>query len=81
VLVADRPGVDLRDRQGLSVSWADSPFPYWNAVFLTEPLADPDALQIRIDNAAEYVRGKTQAGLIYLCEEFLSGKSACPSCW
>jgi hypothetical protein len=50
-------------------------------VFLAEPLADPDALQIRIDDAAEYVRGKTQPGLIYLCEEFLSGKSACPSRW
>ena len=72
-LVADRPGVDLTDRPGLSVSWADSPFPFWNAVFLTEQLADARLLRARLVEAAAYVRGKRQSGLIYVCDEFLSG--------
>jgi GNAT superfamily N-acetyltransferase len=72
-LVDDRPGADTTDGPGLSLSWADSPFPFWNAVFLTEQIADAEVLQTRIDDAARYVRRKTKAGLIYICEEYLSG--------
>lgn len=80
VLVAELPGADLEDKQGLSISWADSPFPFWNAVFLTEPSIDAAQLKKRLREAAAYTRQKRQAGLIYLCEEYLtsSAKAALP---
>ena len=80
VLVAELPGADLEDKQGLSISWADSPFPFWNAVFLTEPSIDAAQLKKRLREAAAYMRQKRQAGLIYLCEEYLtsSAKAALP---
>ncbi len=72
VLVAELPGSDLEDKPGLSISWADSPFPFWNAVFLTEPRIDAEGLTNRLRNAAAYARKKCQPGLIYLCAEYLT---------
>jgi hypothetical protein len=43
-LVGTIPGADLTDRPGLSIRWADTDFPFWNAVFLTEQLADERVL-------------------------------------
>jgi GNAT superfamily N-acetyltransferase len=73
VLAGDRAGADLQDRPGLSVSWADSPFPFWNAIFLTEQLKDASLLQDRMREAAAYMSGKSQLGLMYLCEDYLGG--------
>ena len=73
LLVNELPNADLADRPGLSISWADNPFPFWNAVFLTEQLADPDLLETRLKEAAAYVRKKRHSGLIYVCEDYLSG--------
>ena len=73
LLVNELPNADLADRPGLSISWADNPFPFWNAVFLTEQLADPDLLESRLKEAATYVRKKRHSGLIYVCEDYLSG--------
>jgi ribosomal protein S18 acetylase RimI-like enzyme len=81
VLVAELPGADLEDKPGLSISWADSPFPFWNAVFLTESFVNAAQLKNRLREAAVYARQKRQAGLIYVCEEYLtsSAKAALPS--
>ncbi len=73
LLVNELPNADLADRPGLSISWADNPFPFWNAVFLTEQLADPDLLESRLKEAAAYVRKKRHSGLIYVCEDYLTG--------
>jgi GNAT superfamily N-acetyltransferase len=80
-LVSESPSADLTDQPGLSISWADSPFPFWNAVFLTEPAIDAEGLKSRLRDAAAYARKKRQAGLIYLCEEYLtsSAKAALPA--
>ena len=48
VLVGTIPGADLTDRPGLSIRWADADFPFWNAVFLTEQLADERVLNNRL---------------------------------
>ena len=40
VLVSEHQGADIKDRIRLSISSADSKFPFWNAVFLTEQLTD-----------------------------------------
>ena len=56
-------------------------FPFWNAVFLTESSIDAAQLESRLREAAVYVRQKRHAGLIYVCEEYLtsSAKAALPS--
>jgi len=72
VLSGDCPGADLSDRQGLSMCWADSRFPFWNAVFVTDTLADAPLLASRLREAAAYMRDKRHSGLVYLCEDYLS---------
>ena len=80
-IVAELPGVDIREDAGLSIRWADSPFPFWNAVFLAEPSMDAARLKDQLRQSASYVRQKAQPGLIYLCEEYLdnSAKAALPA--
>jgi len=75
VLAGELPNVDLKDKEGLSISWADSTFPFWNAVFLTEQLASEGSLRKRVQQAAAYMRARQQWGLVYICEEYL-GSSA-----
>lgn len=75
VLVAELPGADLTDRPGLSISWADNDFPFWNAVFLTEQLADGRTLKSRLEEASTYMREKRHAGLVYVCADYLSGSA------
>ena len=71
-LVAEVPDPDLGDRPGLSISWADSAFPFWNAIFLNEELDDSEVLASRLHDAALYMRQKRHAGLIYIFESSLS---------
>lgn len=75
VIVSEHQGADIKDRTGLSISWADSKFPFWNAVFLTEQLTDEGLLSSRVEEASTYVRGKRQMGLIYICQDYLSGSA------
>ena len=75
VLAGELPNVDLTDREGLSISWADSTFPFWNAIFLTEQLASETSLRRRVQQAAAYMRAKHQWGLVYICEEYLSSSA------
>jgi GNAT superfamily N-acetyltransferase len=56
VLVGTIPGADLTDRPGLSIRWADAEFPFWNAVFLTEQLADGRVLNNRLEEASAFLR-------------------------
>jgi GNAT superfamily N-acetyltransferase len=75
VLAGDRPNADLTDRPGLSMCWADSPFPFWNAVFLTEEISDATLLRDRLNEASRYVGSKRHDGLIYICEDYLLGQA------
>ena len=72
MLAGTIPGADLTDRPGLSISWADTDFPFWNAVFLTEQLVDARALDNRLEEASAYLREKRKVGLVYVCHDFLS---------
>ncbi|CAB3760367.1 GNAT family N-acetyltransferase [Paraburkholderia solisilvae] len=72
VLSGDRPVADLVDRPGLSVCWADSAFPFWNALFIPERMGSADALAARLQDAAAYMRAKRHPGLVYVSEDFLS---------
>ena len=75
-IVEDMPGVDLIDSSGLAVRWADSPFTFWNAIFLSEPVADARKLDFRISTAVTYMKGKAHAGMIWICEEYLNGDAS-----
>ncbi len=72
-LVAELPNADLEDQPGLSISWADNAFPFWNAVFLTGQLADAEILASRLQDAVSYMRQKRHTGLAYIFEDSLSG--------
>ncbi|MFM0496589.1 GNAT family N-acetyltransferase [Paraburkholderia caledonica] len=73
VLAGDRKGADLRDKAGLSVCWADSPFPFWNALFINENISDRDLLRVRLRMSRTYMLAKQHSGLVYVCEDLLSG--------
>jgi GNAT superfamily N-acetyltransferase len=75
LLVGELPKADLTDRAGLSISWADHAFPFWNAVFLTEQLTDEKLLESRLREASAFMRQKRNAGLLYICEECLHGSA------
>lgn len=73
VLAGDRKGADLRDKAGLSICWADSPFPFWNALFLNETISDRDLLRVRLRMSHTFMLGKQRSGLVYVCKDLLSG--------
>jgi GNAT superfamily N-acetyltransferase len=47
IFVGDRGGADIEDWPGLAIRWADNAFPFWNALFLTEPHVDTPTLTRR----------------------------------
>jgi GNAT superfamily N-acetyltransferase len=67
------PKVDLSDRSGLVIAWPDTHFPFYNAVFLTEPLSNAQVLQTRVRAAAEYMRARQNGGLFVVCLDNLNG--------
>ncbi|WOD19078.1 hypothetical protein RW095_22705 [Paraburkholderia kirstenboschensis] len=73
VLAGERKGADLRDKAGLSVCWADSPFPFLNALFINENISDSDLLRVRLRMSRTYMLAKQHSGLVYVCEDLLSG--------
>lgn len=72
VFAGDRAGADLADRPGMSVCWAESPFPFWNGLFLTERTIDATLLKQRLRASVEYMRARQCPGLVYLCEDYLA---------
>ena len=75
VIVADRGSGDIRDRPGTAIRWADSKFPFWNLIAVTEQCSDPRLLDEWLAQAAAYMRQKSQRGALWLFEELLD-----PSC-
>ena len=71
-ITRDRMGVDQADLPGIHVCWADSLFPFWNALFLTESIDHSEHLRETLQRCVAYMRSKTQPGLIYLCLDQLS---------
>ena len=58
------PKVDQLDRPGLAISWPDTHFPFYNALFLTEQVTDAEILQDRVQEAAAYVRARLYRGIV-----------------
>jgi GNAT superfamily N-acetyltransferase len=75
------PQVDQTDRLGLAITWPDTHFPFYNAIFLTEHSTDAQILQDRVRNAAAYMRARTNGGLFVVCLDNVTGtaKESLPS--
>ncbi|MER5490474.1 GNAT family N-acetyltransferase [Streptomyces sp. NPDC002490] len=74
--VLDRDAAaDVRDLPGLAVRWAESGFPFWNCVALTERGADAELLARRLDGAAAVMRMKRRPGFLWLFEHLLDGSA------
>ncbi len=73
VFVGESPNADIVDRPGFSIRWNATSFPFWHAVFITERMPDAKALAPRIHEASDYMRMKSEVGLLWLCEDYLEG--------
>jgi GNAT superfamily N-acetyltransferase len=71
VIVADRGEADLRDLPGMTIRWADSRFPFGNALIFSERNAGRKDTGDILGQASVYMRSKLPPGLIWICEEFL----------
>lgn len=69
------PQADSTDRPGLAVSWPDTAFPFYNALFLANQMTDAYALERHVEEAAAYMRVRAYGGLFVLCLDNL-GESA-----
>jgi GNAT superfamily N-acetyltransferase len=67
------PKVDQTDKAGLAITWPDTHFPFYNALFLTERLTDAQALQGRVQEAAAYMRARPNGGLFVVCLDNMNG--------
>jgi len=65
--------VDQTDRPGLAITWPDTQFPFYNALFLTEELTDAQVLQDKVQQAAAYLGARRNRGLFVVCLDNLSG--------
>ncbi len=67
------PRVDQTDKPGLAITWPDTHFPFYNALFLTERLTDAHVLQNRVQEAAAYMRARPNGGLFVMCLDNVAG--------
>jgi GNAT superfamily N-acetyltransferase len=74
------PSVDQADKLGLAISWPDTQFPFYNALFLTEQLTDAQLLRDRVEAAATYMRARSTGGIFVVCLDNVSraAKEAMP---
>src|SRR5260221_13337093 len=66
------PLVDQPDRPGLAITWPDTPFPFYNALFLTESLTDARVMQARLHQSEAYMRTRSIGGLFVVCLKILN---------
>ena len=67
------PQTDQSDKPGLAVSWPDTHFSFYNALFLSEAISDAEVLAESVQRAAEYMRTRRHEGLLLVCIDNLSG--------
>ena len=67
------PRVDQTDRPGLAITWPDTQFPFYNALFLTGQLTDAQVLLDRVQEAAAYMRTRANGGWFVVCLDNVRG--------
>ncbi len=69
--VLDHGPGDVRDLPGIAIRWADSAFPFWNAITFTDRGAGVDLLDERLAHAVAVMRRKSRPGFLWLFEDLL----------
>jgi GNAT superfamily N-acetyltransferase len=69
------PNADQLDKPGLAVSWPDTAFPFYNAIFLSEHASEASILEDKVQQAAAYMRTRRHGGLFLICLDSLSGSA------
>ena len=72
LLTREFAGVHIAEQDGLAVRWADNPFTFWNAVFLTEAVDSVERLRKKLRAAAALRRTKREAGFLLVAEDQLA---------
>jgi GNAT superfamily N-acetyltransferase len=67
------PEAVLSDKPGLAISWANIPFIFYNAIFLTEQISDARVLKERVADALAYIRSRQAPGWFVVCLDHLNG--------
>ena len=67
------PRVDQTDRPGLAITWPDTQFPFYNALFLTGQLTDAQVLLDRVQEAAAYMPTRANGGWFVVCLDNVRG--------
>ena len=79
-IVNDRGSGEVCDIPGLAIRWSDTKFAFFNCITLTDVGADPRLLEERLVQAVDYMRTRSESGLIWLFEDLLdeSARKALP---
>jgi GNAT superfamily N-acetyltransferase len=67
------PRVDQTDRPGLTITWPNTHFPFYNGLFLTGELTDAKVLLDRVQEAAAYMRSRANRGWLVVCLDNVRG--------
>lgn len=70
-VVLDRGTGDVANPPGMAIRWADSQFPFWNCITFTDQGCGSGLLDERFAQATDYMRRRSQPGLIWLFEDLL----------
>jgi len=73
-LVEDRGSGDICDGE-ISVRWADTAFSFYNCLTFSQPGTDRAGLERKLALAAGYMRGKRNAGFLWLFEDLLAPRA------
>ncbi len=74
-LARDHAGADFSDGEPLR-RWAGSPLPFINIVLPSPTPADKAAVRQSLHQAADYMRGRPQPGVIFICQDRLRAFAA-----
>ena len=73
-MTLDRGG-QIGAEDDLLTMWAESTFGFWNSVTLTGVDTSPDDLSKQLSRTAAFMKSKSQAGYLWLFEDFLSSQA------
>ena len=72
----DFKGAHIEDRETLMISWADTPFPFWNLIFASAKIHTVEQLTAAVDESVAIAATKKQSGLVCVCSSLLDGTAS-----
>jgi GNAT superfamily N-acetyltransferase len=73
--IEDFRGSHIEDRDAFTVLWANTPFLYWNCVFISETVHSFEQLKAATEEAVKIAATKKYPGLISVCLSLLDNMS------